>query len=203
MRVKGMDVHAKPEAWAEFRDESASPTTAAASLPFDEVYRAELAGLVALARGLCPPAIAEDVAQEAMLVALRRWTYVSRLEHPEAWIRRTCANLAVSQFRRRLVEVRVLTRLRSRPAGSVPEPDVDEFWTLVRRLPRRQAQVVALHYLYDLGVVEVAATLEVSVGSVKVHLSRARATLRRALTAEADPGSLVGGVDPSEEEVRS
>ena len=200
MRVKGMDVHAKPEAWAEFRDEGAAPPArAAGSLSFDEVYRAELAGLVALARGLCPPAIAEDVAQEAMLVALRRWTYVSRLEHPEAWIRRTCANLAVSQFRRRLVEVRVLTRLRSRPAGSVPEPDVDEFWALVRRLPRRQAQVVALHYLYDLD----DATLEVSVGSVKVHLSRARATLRRALTAEADPGSLVGGVDPSEEEVRS
>jgi RNA polymerase sigma-70 factor (ECF subfamily) len=199
-----MDIHARPETWAEFRDETpAPPVVVAALLSFDEVYRAELPGLVALARGLCPPAIAEDVAQEAMLVALRRWAYVSRLEHPEAWIRRTCANLAVSQFRRRLVEVRVVARLRSRTAGSSPEPDVDEFWALVRRLPRRQAQVVALYYLYDLGVVEIAATLEVSVGSVKVHLSRARATLRRALTAEADPRPPVGGVDPSEGEVRS
>ena len=196
-----MDIHARPEVWAEFRDEAAPPPVVAVSLSFDEVYRAELAGLVALARGLCPPAIAEDVAQEAMLVALRRWAYVSRLEHPEAWIRRTCANLAVSQFRRRLVEVRAVARLRTRTAPSVSEPDVDEFWALVRRLPRRQAQVVALHYLYDLGVVEIASTLEVSSGSVKVHLSRARASLRLALAAEADPGIPVGGADPSEEEV--
>ena len=198
-----MDIHARPEVWAEFHDESASLSTAAASLSFDEVYRAELAGLVALARGLCPPAIAEDVAQEAMLVALRRWTYVSRLEHPEAWIRRTCANLAVSQFRRRLVEVRVQTRLWSRSPGFTPEPAVDEFWTLVRQLPRRQAQVVALHYLYDLGVVEIADTLEMSVGSVKVHLSRARASLRRALSPDDDPRSPSGSVGPSDEEVRS
>lgn len=52
--------------------------------------------------------------------------------------------------------------------------------------PRRQAQVVALQYLYDLGVADVAATLEVSEGSVKVHLSRARATLRRVLISDND-----------------
>ncbi|MDP9219733.1 MAG: ECF-type sigma factor, partial [Actinomycetota bacterium] len=57
----------------------------------------------------------------------------------------------------------------------------------VRSLPRRQAQVVALFYLYDLSVADVAATLELSEGSVKTHLSRARAALaERFATAGGD-----------------
>ncbi|HWM73121.1 MAG TPA: sigma factor, partial [Nocardioides sp.] len=81
---------------------------------FDDFYAAELPRLVALARGLCGTALAEDVAQEAMLVAYRRWREVGALEHPEQWVRRTCANLAVSQFRRRMVELRVKARLSVR-----------------------------------------------------------------------------------------
>ncbi len=55
--------------------------------------------------------------------------------------------------------------------------EVEEFWAEVRKLPRRQAQSVALYYLYDLSVAEIAQTLECSTGSVKVHLSRGRAAL--------------------------
>ena len=60
------------------------------------------------------------------------------------------------------------------------EPIADEhgrFWTEVRRLPRRQAQVVALHYIYDLGVADIATTLGCAEGTVKVHLSRGRSAL--------------------------
>jgi RNA polymerase sigma-70 factor (ECF subfamily) len=168
---------------AGLRDEPADRRMTAEVQPFDDFYRTQLPGLVALARSLCPPAVAEDVAQEAMLVALRRWSHVSRLGRPEAWVRRTCANLAVSQFRRSLVELRVTLRLRPSAAVLPTEPD-DELWRLVRRLPRRQAQAVALHYLFDLGVAEIAETLECSPGSVKVHLSRGREALRRELARE-------------------
>ena len=83
----------------------------------------ELPRLVALARGLCGAAIAEDVAQEAMLVAYRRWREVGDLERPDLWVRRTCANLAVSQFRRKVVELRATARLGARrtpPTGAEP-----------------------------------------------------------------------------------
>lgn len=196
-RVEGMDNHAEGSAPAavagDFRDEPAAPRTAAgAARTFDEFYRAELAGLVALARGLCPAGIAEDVAQEAMLVAMRRWSDVARFERPEAWVRRTCANLAVSHFRRRLIELRALGRLRWHAESSPsPDPVDDGFWSLVRGLPRRQAQVVALHYLLDLSVADVAATLDCSEGSVKVHLSRARETLRRTIETQGEKPSEV------------
>jgi RNA polymerase sigma factor (sigma-70 family) len=150
---------------------------------FEAFYRAEMPRLVALARGLC----ADDVAQEAMLAAYRHWPRVRDLDRPDAYVRRACANLAVSAFRRRLVEVRALARLGQRredPAALTD--DAEEFWVRVRALPPRQAQVVALHYLFDLSVDDVAATLEVSPGTVKVHLSRARATLARVYGLEEE-----------------
>jgi RNA polymerase sigma-70 factor (ECF subfamily) len=144
---------------------------------FDDFYRVEFTRLVVLARALCGGAVADDVAQEAMLAAYRRWNVVGDLEHPEAWLRRTCANLAVSQYRRRMVELRALARLSSRPQTSGLGPADDAFWAAVRRLPKRQGQAAALRYLYDLDVADIAATLEITEGSVKQHLSRARARL--------------------------
>ena len=157
------------------------------SRDFDDFYRAELPRLVVLARALCGGAVAEDVAQEAMLAACRRWGVVGDLAYPEAWVRRTCANLAVSQYRRTLVELRVVTRLANRPPPSALEPADDAFWTAVRGLPRRQAQAAALRYLYELDVAGIAHVLEISEGSVKQHLSRARARLVRELDLTDQP----------------
>jgi RNA polymerase sigma-70 factor (ECF subfamily) len=149
---------------------------------FDEFYAAELPRLVALARGLAHRQVAEDVAQEAMLVAYRRWREVGDLERPDLWVRRTCANLAVSQFRRKLVEVRVLAKLAGRRQPSAElSPQGEEFWAAVRALPRRQAQSAALRYDYDMPIADIADTLGTSEGTVKQHLSRARTALARTL----------------------
>ena len=157
--------------------------------PFDDFYRTELPRLVALARGLCPPALAEDVAQEAMLVAYRKWRSVADLDRPDLWVRRVCANLAVSSFRRRMVELRAVARLASRRE---PEPLCDateELWAAVRGLPRRQAQTAALRFVYDLPIAEIAVVLGCSEGTVKQHLSRARAAIRHDLHLEEGDAS--------------
>lgn len=145
---------------------------------FDVFYRRELPGLVALARALSGSSSADDIAQDSMLIAYRHWDTVASLDVPAAWVRRVCANRCVSTLRRRAVESRALLRIRSRREEPAPMADVHEaFWAEVRRLPRRQAQVIALHYIYDLGVAEVASTLGCAEGTVKVHLFRARAVL--------------------------
>ena len=169
---------------------SGGDTVAIGSRPdFDDFYRTELPRLVALARALCGAAVADDVAQEAMLAAYRRWSHVGYLEHPETWVRRACSNLAVSQYRRRLVELRAVARLAGRPQPRPLEPPDDAFWTAVRGLPKRQSQAAALRYLYELDVADIARTLEITEGSVKQHLSRARARLVRELnlTDEVEP----------------
>jgi RNA polymerase sigma factor (sigma-70 family) len=157
---------------------------------FEAFYRRELAGLIAFARALAGAAVAEDIAQEAMLVAYRHWNRVSRLEAPSAWVRRVCANRAVSTLRRGSVEARALLRLGARRAPAEPmAAEHEAFWAEVRRLPRRQAQVIALHYIYDLGVAEIASTLACAEGTVKVHLSRGRTALSSRLGQESVEGS--------------
>ena len=170
-------------------DVSPVDTVSVGPPPFDDFYRAELPRLVALARGLCPPSLAEDVAQEAMLVAYRKWRTVADLDRPDLWVRRVCANLAVSSFRRRMVEVRALARLAGRREPEPLSEATEELWAAVRGLPRRQAQSAALRFVYDLPIADIAVVLGCSEGTVKQHLSRARAAIRHDLHLEEGDAS--------------
>jgi len=55
-----------------------------------------------------------------------------------------------------------------------------------RSLPRQQARVVALHYLEDRSVDQIAEILDISPGTVKTHLHRGRATLAIRLGIQHD-----------------
>lgn len=130
-----------------------------------------------------------------MLAAYRRWDEVSRLDLPVAWVRRVCVNIAVSHLRRRGAELRALGRWGRREPTVCELPQSDAaLWALVRRLPRRQAQVLALHYVCDASVLDVAHVLGLSAGSVKVHLFRGRAAVAARL--EDGAGRSVAGGRP-------
>jgi RNA polymerase sigma-70 factor (ECF subfamily) len=147
---------------------------------FEAFYRSERAGILAVAAGLVGDwGVAEDVVQESFAEAYRQWKTVGRFDRPGAWVRRVAINKAISRMRRRSVEHRVLGTIGLGPE-SCDAPVVDaELWAAVRRLPPRQAQVVALTYIGDLTMLEVADLLGCSEGSVKTHLRRARERLAR------------------------
>ena len=146
---------------------------------FETFYERELPRLLALAHALAGPAQAADVAQESMLVAYVKWDEVSTYGSPAAWVRGVCSHKAVSFVRRRVIEGRVLARLRARSSPPRAEDALadEDFWNAVRSLPPRQAQAAALYYALDLGLADIAATLGCAEGTVKVHLSRARTAL--------------------------
>ena len=129
---------------------------------------------------------AEDLAQEAFLAAHKQWEKVGRYEKPEAWVRRVVANMSVSLFRRKVREARALSRMRGSEAylPALPAED-EEFWRQVRALPKRQAQVIALHYLEDRSVLDIAEILECAEGTVKVHLHKGRNRLAHRLGLNA------------------
>jgi RNA polymerase sigma-70 factor (ECF subfamily) len=52
-----------------------------------------------------------------------------------------------------------------------------EFWQEVKKLPRRQREAVALHYVDDLRTEEIAEVMEISESSVRTHLQRGREAL--------------------------
>jgi RNA polymerase sigma-70 factor (ECF subfamily) len=154
---------------------------------FDEFFAAEYRRVVGLAFVLCGRrALAEELAQDAFVKAYQRWATVSTYDDPGAWVRRVVANLATSTLRRRMREGRALARLAlRRPAPDEIALDDPTFWAAVRRLPKRQAQCVALHYLEDRSTAEVAAVLGISEATVRVHLHRARSELADTLDEEA------------------
>src|SRR5262249_61078028 len=86
--------------------------------------------------------------QEAMLAAYRKWSTVAELQRPDLWVRRVCINVAVSTFRRRMIEVRALTRLAHRREPEPLSEDTEEFFAAVRALPKRQAQAAPPRFVY-------------------------------------------------------
>ena len=154
---------------------------------FEDFYRREYVSVVGLAYALSGSRSgAEDLAQEAFLAAHRNWERISGYERPGAWVRRVVANLSVSAFRRGIAEAKALARAALGERTDVPnfgsaDPD---FWSAVRSLPRRQAQVVALFYLEDRPISDVAEILDITAGTVKRHLFDARQTLSRRLRDE-------------------
>jgi RNA polymerase sigma-70 factor (ECF subfamily) len=95
-------------------------------------------------------------------------------------------NRAASHWRRRAREAAALARLAARPDAVALAPEHDDFWSKVRSLPRREAQVVALYYVDDRSVADIATLLGIAEGTVKATLSHARSSLTRALALEED-----------------
>lgn len=153
--------------------------------PFARFFRSEYPAVVSLVYGLSGSrAAAEDVAQEAFLRAHRDWPRVESMDSPEGWVRRVAMNLARSRWRRLRAETMAMAKL-STPVSFVPPDDHSGmFWEEVRRLPARQAEVVALKYLEGLEVAEIGSVLGVAEGTVKALLHQGRERLRRQLIAK-------------------
>ena len=158
-------------------------TTAASGVTFEAFARHELRPLVAFAWSLTGDlAAAEDLAQDALEAAWQAWDRVGGYDKPGAWARRVVANRAAGHSRRRGREQRALGRLAGRPTATLElEATDDRFWRELRNLSERQAQAVALHYLEDLSIAQIALVLGCAEGTVKVHLHRGRAALAHAL----------------------
>lgn len=150
---------------------------------FEGFYQSEYRAMLGIALALAPDAAAaEDLVQEAFISAHRRWDRVSQYDSPPAWVRRVLINRATSLRRRLSAEFRALSRIGPpQPASPDFSAETSDVWKEVHRLPRRQQQAIALHYVGQLSTIEMADVMGCSQGAVKSHLHRARETLRGSL----------------------
>ncbi len=156
--------------------------------PFEAFYENHRTRLVGFAFAISGSRLgADDLVHDVMEAAYRDWDRIQERDAPAAWVRRMVANRATSAYRRRLSEAKAVARLALRlESATFPEPstDAERTWGEVRRLPRRQAQVVALTYVEQLTMAEIGDVLGCSKESVNTHLRRARETLARRLRME-------------------
>ena len=152
---------------------------------FCSEVRAGLVGALALYCG--DRAVAEELAQEALVRTWERW---ERIESPRAFTYHVAFNLARSSLRRRGAERRAKARLRSH-AGTVA--DLQDSATAVavqqavRALPERQRRAIVARFYADMSVADASVAMGCAQGTVKALTSQAIANLRRAGLAIDDP----------------
>jgi RNA polymerase sigma-70 factor (sigma-E family) len=138
---------------------------------------------------------AEDLLQAALLQVYRNWRRVERADNPDAYVRRTLVNTALSWRRRRgWWERPTLTGRLPAAAPPVTTRDVladgvadrDRLWRMLGRLSPRARTVLVLRYYEDVDDATIAATLGVTPVTVRVTASRALAALRGEIARQTD-----------------
>ncbi len=131
--------------------------------------------------------LAEDVVQEVLIRAHKRWAQIEGLEQPEAYVRRMIVNEFYSWRRK-------WARISPRPSDDLDGPVDDQAATIadrrtlldeIAKLPRKQRTVLVLRYYEGMADAEIAATLGCAETTVRGYAFRALKTLRVELTPAA------------------
>lgn len=134
---------------------------------------------------------AADSVQDAFVRAHARWRRLSRYDAPAAWVRKVAINrlrdVKRSEARRRRREDKVADAAAD--TGSDPVLLDDDLMAAVGSLPDRQRTAIALHYLEDLSVAEIAQAMAITTGAVKYHLHQGRNRLAPLLGARFGSGN--------------
>lgn len=154
---------------------------------FDEWVATRGPGLLRLAYVLTGSrADAEDVVQDALSRALPRWSRISTVGDPDAYVRRMVVNAHTSwwrKFRRREIPV---AEARDTAAAAPDLAEQDRLWRACLALPESQRTAVVLRYYEQLEYAEIAALTGVREGSVRSRVSRGLAALKETLTEELE-----------------
>jgi len=159
------------------------PTHRPAEESFAAFVRGRWGRLVRLAYSLTlDVGRAEDLVQESLAKLWFAWPRV-RDGSPEAYVRRTIVNGAISASRRRWRGEEPRWELPELPEqSSAPDADAVDERDWIRRelagLTVLQRAVVVLRYAEDMSEKQVAEVLGISAGSVKTHAFRGLARLR-------------------------
>jgi RNA polymerase sigma-70 factor (ECF subfamily) len=144
-------------------------------------------GLLRAVRKLAPRGSdVEGIASEALARAYLHWERIGPVGYRVAWVNRVAMNLAYDAGRREARSLKV-----------VPEPQstgtFDDWSDLrvdlvlaLKGLSAKQREALVLHHIADLPVDEVAQVMKISPGTVRKHLERALASLRKSLGARAE-----------------
>ena len=157
---------------------------------FEELVRAEQQQLLRIAwRFTHDPEEAQDLVQAALADAYERRHTLKDPALGAAWLRRILVHRAINLHRRRRVWRAIQHWLRpaadALPAAADAEVDrsrqLEHVRAVLRDLPARQAAAFTLRYLDGLSIDEISDALGIGRGTVRVHLYRALATMKRRL----------------------
>jgi len=151
---------------------------------FEETLVDEIPRLRRMARAMVgDPSLADDLVQDTVERALvRRWQW--RRQGPlRFWLARILVNRLRNGSRRRALERRgseilsLVAGAGTQPPDQVPRLRVSEVGEAIQQLPDEQRTVLVLVVVEGMAYDEVAAVLDVPIGTVRSRLARARTAL--------------------------
>jgi RNA polymerase sigma-70 factor (ECF subfamily) len=152
---------------------------------FEELTIQHSADAFRLAAAMVGPDEAADMVQEAFVAAWRTLPTLRDSDRWESWMRSILMNRCRNALRTRSRRPRLVVLDMDRPttAREVHEPmrEVDARWAMQDALAALRPEdraVIVLHYLADLPLREVAATLGLRLGTVKSRLNSGLRALR-------------------------
>ncbi|HEY3787051.1 MAG TPA: sigma-70 family RNA polymerase sigma factor [Steroidobacteraceae bacterium] len=156
---------------------------------FGELVRAQQRSVYSLAlRMLGNRQKAEDLAQEVFLQLHRNLAAIESAAHLGFWLRRVTANRAIDRLRRepraQMLPLEAADGVADEAEGADPLL-MRQLRVLVGELPPTPRAVVLLRYQEDLDPTDIARALSMSIHTVKSHLKRSLAALRKGIDAAA------------------
>ncbi|WP_193211933.1 sigma-70 family RNA polymerase sigma factor [Luteolibacter marinus] len=139
----------------------------------------------------------DDLAQEAFLVAHRKWDELDDPENAGMWLRKIARNLVMNELtksgrRQRLLDEKV-SGLLIETESSDPAPGViedreirhDALRECLGKLPRHVRQIVDARYYHDKRAGDIGEEMSMSPAAVRKALFLARKTLAGCLAAKS------------------
>lgn len=148
-------------------------------LPFETVVAVHGATVLRVCRAILGPADADDAWSETFLSSMRAYPDLPADANVEAWLVTIAHRKAIDVTRaasRRATPTAQLPAVLRAPAPDEPNPDLVD---AVTRLPAKQKQAIAYHYLAGLPYADVAAILGGSTDAARRAAADGIATLRR------------------------
>ena len=134
------------------------------------------------------PALAEDMAQEAFLKGFRLLRGFRGDCRFSTWMYRVTCSVCLTEIARRARRGEVALEPNAPEEGIAPDPAAKDSAEIVRRcvtkLPERYATIITMYYLDQAPYEEIAAAMDIPVGTLKTWLFRARKELRTLVEQE-------------------
>jgi RNA polymerase sigma-70 factor (ECF subfamily) len=153
-------------------------------LPAEDCYDLTQETLFSVFKGL--KELRHEVTFESWLFTIARNVFSSRIEQSEAQKRKVHLLSLDHHESGREDEPPIAARL----ADSLPDPEtsvldnekLEKLYEALAQLPEQMRRCAHLRFAEDLSYQEIAALLEISIGTVKAHLNQARRRLREQLS---------------------
>jgi RNA polymerase sigma-70 factor (ECF subfamily) len=135
---------------------------------------------------------AEDLTQQAFLIAQAKQDQLREPEHAKAWLCAILRNAYLKSLQKangvRVVSLDVVREPSSVPPADAPV-DPEELQSVLNEMPEEFRTPLILFYFEEFSYKEIAGQMEVPIGTVMSRLARGKQFLRSRLAAPQTVGS--------------